>query len=42
MSMPAQKPNSGFARRLLRYALPYRRWLLISLVLVLAVSGLIN
>ncbi len=42
MSAATKKPNSGLARRLLRYALPYWKWLLVSLVLVLSVSGLIN
>jgi ATP-binding cassette subfamily B protein len=39
MSEPA---NKGLALRLLRYALPYWKWLLVSLGLVLAVSALIN
>jgi ATP-binding cassette subfamily B protein len=34
--------KSSLARRLLRYALPYKHWLLLSLVLILAVSGSIN
>jgi len=42
MSAPVDTPKRGLARRLLRYALPYWPWLLLSLVLVLAVSALIN
>lgn len=40
MSTPAG--NKGFAKRLLRYALPYRKELLVALVLVLAVSASVN
>lgn len=35
-------PKSGLARRLLRYSLPYWRWMLLSLVLILILSGLVN
>lgn len=35
-------PKSGLARRLLRYSLPYWRWMLLSLILILILSGLIN
>lgn len=42
MTDPAAKPKLSLARRLLRYALPYRKWLLLSLGLILAVSASIN
>jgi len=42
MSAPGRKPKRGLAHRLLRYALPYRKSLLLSLVLILAVSASIN
>ncbi|MHC4117878.1 MAG: ABC transporter ATP-binding protein [Planctomycetota bacterium] len=35
-------PKSGLARRLLVYSLPYWRWMLLSLILILALSALIN
>jgi ATP-binding cassette subfamily B multidrug efflux pump len=35
-------PKSGLARRMLRYSLPYWRWMLLSLVLILILSGLVN
>jgi ATP-binding cassette subfamily B multidrug efflux pump len=35
-------PKSGLARRLLKYSLPYWRWMLLSLVLILILSGLVN
>ena len=35
-------PKRGLTGRLLRYALPYWKWLLLSLVLVLAVSASVN
>ncbi|UCF17818.1 MAG: ABC transporter ATP-binding protein [Phycisphaerales bacterium] len=34
--------KSGLALRLLRYSLPYWRWMLLSLVLILIVSAIIN
>jgi ATP-binding cassette subfamily B protein len=42
MSAPGTRPKRSLAQRLLRYALPYWRGLLVSLVLILAVSVLIN
>lgn len=42
MSAPAVQPGKSLARRLLRYALPYKKWLLLSLVLILVVSASIN
>lgn len=42
MSAADTKPKRSLARRLLHYALPYWRGLLVSLVLILAVSVLIN
>jgi len=35
-------PKSGLALRLLRYSLPYWRWMLLSLVLILIISAMIN
>ena len=35
-------PKYGLARRLLTYSLPYRRWMVLSLILILALSALIN
>ncbi|MFH1716932.1 MAG: ABC transporter ATP-binding protein [Planctomycetota bacterium] len=35
-------PRSGLARRVLSYSLPYWRWMLLSLILILTMSGLIN
>jgi len=35
-------PKSGLARRVLSYSLPYWRWMLLSLILILTMSGLIN
>jgi ATP-binding cassette subfamily B multidrug efflux pump len=35
-------PKSGLARRLLHYSLPYWRGMLLSLILILAVSAMIN
>jgi ATP-binding cassette subfamily B multidrug efflux pump len=35
-------PKSGLARRLLRYSLPYWQLMLLSLVLILILSGLVN
>ncbi|MBC8206432.1 MAG: ABC transporter ATP-binding protein [Kiritimatiellales bacterium] len=40
MSAPA--PKRGLAGRLLRYALPYWPWLILTLILVLAVSASVN
>jgi len=40
--MSAPTPKRGLAGRLLRYALPYWPWLIVSLVLVLAVSASVN
>jgi len=37
-----QTVKSGLARRLLSYSLPYWRWMLLSLILILVLSGLIN
>jgi ATP-binding cassette subfamily B protein len=34
--------KSGLARRLMGYSLPYWRWMLLSLILILVLSGLIN
>jgi ATP-binding cassette, subfamily B, multidrug efflux pump len=42
MSVPRTQPKRGLAGRLLRYALPYWLWLILSLVLVLAVSASVN
>jgi ATP-binding cassette, subfamily B, multidrug efflux pump len=43
MRQDVESPHkSGLARRLLRYSLPYWRWMLLSLVLILTLSGLIN
>ena len=42
MSEPLPKQKKGLARRLLRYALHYRRWLLLALVLISVVSVSIN
>lgn len=38
----SRSAHKGLAGRLLRYALPYRRWLLLALLLVLAVSASVN
>ena len=35
-------PKFGLARRLLRYSLPYWRWMLLALILILILSGLVN
>jgi len=35
-------PKSGLARRLLSYSLPYWRWMLLSLMLILTLSAMIN
>ena len=40
--MSNSSAHKGFARRLLRYALPYWPWLLLTLLLVLTVSASIN
>jgi ATP-binding cassette subfamily B multidrug efflux pump len=43
MTKDAESPHkSRLARRLLRYSLPYWRWMLLSLILILILSGLIN
>ena len=34
--------KSSLVRRLLGYSLPYWRWMLLSLILILVLSGLIN
>jgi ATP-binding cassette subfamily B multidrug efflux pump len=40
--MKATSPSSGLAKRLLRFALPYWPWLLVSLGLILVISASIN
>ena len=35
-------PKFGLARRLLRYSLPYWRWMLLALILILILSGVVN
>ncbi|MEJ2704026.1 MAG: ABC transporter ATP-binding protein [Sedimentisphaerales bacterium] len=43
MTQDAESPRkSRLARRLLSYSLPYWRWMLLSLILILILSGLIN
>lgn len=41
-SLKTTSPKSGLARRLLAYSLPYWPWMLLSLILILIISAMIN